>query len=132
MPGTVVFSWDCRIGCRPDFVAEQSDNLVGVYKIVASDIADSVAVTVSGGAGERKSRGEASGRGGFDGGLRQEQPGAPEKLVGDRKSTRLNSSHHRISYAVFCLKKKKRKGAERKSQPEQPTHRTADTASERT
>src|SRR3712207_8326487 len=29
-------------------------------------------------------------------------------LVGDRKSTRLNSSHANISYAVFCLKKKKR------------------------
>src|SRR3989442_92946 len=28
----------------------------------------------------------------------------------DRKSTRLNSSHVRISYAVFCLKKKKAKG----------------------
>src|SRR3712207_7854070 len=28
-------------------------------------------------------------------------------LVGDRKSTRLNSSHANISYAVFCLKKKK-------------------------
>src|SRR2546421_467336 len=28
---------------------------------------------------------------------------------GDRKSTRLNSSHDQISYAVFCLKKKKRK-----------------------
>src|SRR5262245_33466521 len=28
--------------------------------------------------------------------------------VGDRKSTRLNSSHLGISYAVFCLKKKKR------------------------
>src|SRR2546430_12164613 len=27
--------------------------------------------------------------------------------VGDRKSTRLNSSHSQISYAVFCLKKKK-------------------------
>src|SRR5690554_7499330 len=27
--------------------------------------------------------------------------------AGDRKSTRLNSSHVRISYAVFCLKKKK-------------------------
>src|SRR5574337_1469176 len=27
--------------------------------------------------------------------------------AGDRKSTRLNSSHHSISYAVFCLKKKK-------------------------
>src|SRR2546427_12874400 len=29
-------------------------------------------------------------------------------LMGDRKSTRLNSSHSQISYAVFCLKKKKR------------------------
>src|SRR5690554_7482880 len=32
-----------------------------------------------------------------------------EDLWGDRKSTRLNSSHVRISYAVFCLKKKKNK-----------------------
>src|SRR3989442_10248359 len=32
--------------------------------------------------------------------------------LGDRKSTRLNSSHVRISYAVFCLKKKKKKPAE--------------------
>src|SRR3989442_10693848 len=31
----------------------------------------------------------------------------PEPVEGDRKSTRLNSSHVRISYAVFCLKKKK-------------------------
>src|SRR6266511_5162739 len=30
------------------------------------------------------------------------------QVVGDRKSTRLNSSHVKISYAVFCLKKKKR------------------------
>src|SRR5207249_5140695 len=30
-------------------------------------------------------------------------------LPGDRKSTRLNSSHVSISYAVFCLKKKKKK-----------------------
>src|SRR2546427_1347345 len=29
-----------------------------------------------------------------------------KKLLGDRKSTRLNSSHSQISYAVFCLKKK--------------------------
>src|SRR2546430_8814177 len=29
------------------------------------------------------------------------------KLLTDRKSTRLNSSHSQISYAVFCLKKKK-------------------------
>src|SRR5256885_10451051 len=32
----------------------------------------------------------------------------PEALLGDRKSTRLNSSHLVISYAVFCLKKKKK------------------------
>src|SRR5688572_32585389 len=31
------------------------------------------------------------------------------RLVRDRKSTRLNSSHSQISYAVFCLKKKKQK-----------------------
>src|SRR5438034_6153733 len=30
-------------------------------------------------------------------------------MEGDRKSTRLNSSHTVISYAVFCLKKKKKK-----------------------
>src|SRR3989442_11120211 len=43
--------------------------------------------------------------------LREARP-VPDSAVaaesGDRKSTRLNSSHVRISYAVFCLKKKKR------------------------
>src|SRR3712207_7836648 len=34
-------------------------------------------------------------------------PIAGAALLGDRKSTRLNSSHANISYAVFCLKKKK-------------------------
>src|SRR3989442_7309546 len=33
------------------------------------------------------------------------RPGEPYPLAADRKSTRLNSSHVRISYAVFCLKK---------------------------
>src|SRR2546427_2748072 len=32
-----------------------------------------------------------------------------ECMLQDRKSTRLNSSHSQISYAVFCLKKKKKK-----------------------
>src|SRR5690606_41987057 len=35
------------------------------------------------------------------------QAGDPDRIV-DRKSTRLNSSHVKISYAVFCLKKKKK------------------------
>src|SRR3712207_7577517 len=38
--------------------------------------------------------------------LRRHEAGEPERGV-DRKSTRLNSSHANISYAVFCLKKKK-------------------------
>src|SRR2546427_3408248 len=50
-------------------------------------------------------------------GVRQERRGRslhaepdhmPPVLL-DRKSTRLNSSHSQISYAVFCLKKKKKK-----------------------
>src|SRR2546422_4673113 len=34
--------------------------------------------------------------------------GGEREEIGDRKSTRLNSSHGYISYAVFCLKKKKK------------------------
>src|SRR2546427_5517039 len=34
--------------------------------------------------------------------------GLPVRHWADRKSTRLNSSHSQISYAVFCLKKKKK------------------------
>src|SRR5262245_64352599 len=54
-----------------------------------------------------------AGRGGIGGGRRRRPPadGAPRprKRPGrDRKSTRLNSSHLGISYAVFCLKKKKK------------------------
>src|SRR2546430_4907951 len=55
------------------------------------------------------------------GGAQQAEPFAPlavernhhlrpeeDVVARDRKSTRLNSSHSQISYAVFCLKKKKR------------------------
>src|SRR5690606_39794435 len=37
------------------------------------------------------------------------RPLGPVGIPTDRKSTRLNSSHVKISYAVFCLKKKKKK-----------------------
>src|SRR5690606_39624890 len=39
----------------------------------------------------------------------QFKPFLGDQTVKDRKSTRLNSSHVKISYAVFCLKKKKEK-----------------------
>src|SRR5258708_22217824 len=51
----------------------------------------------------RRRQGSADGRQG-------RRPGPVREMVGhrgDRKSTRLNSSHQIISYAVFCLKKKK-------------------------
>src|SRR3712207_7411806 len=50
-------------------------------------------------------------RGGGRGRVRRRRPGAAESdgPPRDRKSTRLNSSHANISYAVFCLKKKKHK-----------------------
>src|SRR5438067_6789781 len=43
----------------------------------------------------------------LDGGV--EGGGRLDATIQDRKSTRLNSSHVSISYAVFCLKKKKKK-----------------------
>src|SRR5260221_3831468 len=47
-------------------------------------------------------------------------------IMADRKSTRLNSSHTVISYAVFCLKKKKRKRQNRER-----SKRVADSAPHR-
>src|SRR5206468_6710470 len=52
---------------------------------------------------ERRESGRALGEGEL---LGQEQD---PRSCQDRKSTRLNSSHDQISYAVFCLKKKKKK-----------------------
>src|SRR2546430_8507582 len=42
--------------------------------------------------------------------------------AGDRKSTRLNSSHSQISYAVFCLKKKKPPNAQPPRATTRPHH----------
>src|SRR2546427_7524147 len=49
----------------------------------------------------------------------QRERDARSTFHGDRKSTRLNSSHSQISYAVFCLKKKK---GERSLSLSKPTH----------
>src|SRR4051812_49922815 len=68
--------------------------------------------------GRRRAR---AGRGGGGNGLStrhaRDRPEGVQTLRahrggGDRKSTRLNSSHMSISYAVFCLKKKKKKQLE--------------------
>src|SRR5258708_25762646 len=55
-------------------------------------------------------RGQDRGGDGRDGRARDSYPDPLHRGLGDRKSTRLNSSHQIISYAVFCLKKKKKNG----------------------
>src|SRR5690348_17512452 len=45
------------------------------------------------------------------------------ELLADRKSTRLNSSHPSISYAVFCLKKKKDRPAGTQRRDHRPRRR---------
>src|SRR5436309_9035043 len=55
---------------------------------------------------------QCAGRGGYRSGLielNRPKPAIYRPFYRDRKSTRLNSSHVKISYAVFCLKKKKQK-----------------------
>src|SRR5204862_6492047 len=48
---------------------------------------------------------------------RSPRPGAArDRAATDRKSTRLNSSHVEISYAVFCLKKKKKNPADKEGE----------------
>src|SRR5205085_11256760 len=71
------------------------------------------------GAGEAAAHVDAGAPGHGDDEIAEEarQPERPE----DRKSTRLNSSHSQISYAVFCLKKKKR--AKKSSRTARPVDR---------
>src|SRR3712207_7741857 len=84
-PYTTLFR--SREACRAQAVARAGDDRAGDVRAVAVVVVAAALGDVGaevGGAG-----GEAPGEG------------------ADRKSTRLNSSHANISYAVFCLKKKK-------------------------
>src|SRR2546430_15696402 len=65
------------------------------------------ALPISGERAARPADADAAGRGRSREPRRRDLP--RELRDGDRKSTRLNSSHSQISYAVFCLKKKKMK-----------------------
>src|SRR5262245_63255714 len=56
---------------------------------------------------------------------------SPDVLPGDRKSTRLNSSHLGISYAVFCLKKKKLKQLTKYTKPRSEQLRESNLQDER-
>src|SRR5690606_39900761 len=79
----------------------QGGGRAGPAHYVAGNFAQHVLVGHRGGHAARRV-------GHFDGGVAQlSRPG--RAAARDRKSTRLNSSHVKISYAVFCLKKKTNK-----------------------
>src|SRR3712207_9010149 len=76
------------------------------------DDEENVGLGRGGGCGKRQRQGQKNAVQGGKGHahevrVRLETVEALEVTGGDRKSTRLNSSHANISYAVFCLKKKK-------------------------
>src|SRR5690606_41194690 len=91
-----------RVGDRD---RERGRRLGGVDGAIA---VTAVAAGVAAGAG-----GEDQGGGNRDGGRERARDAHVSSVSGagrDRKSTRLNSSHVKISYAVFCLKKKTKGG----------------------
>src|SRR5256886_7497919 len=71
--------------------------------VAASERVGPAVVHVEVAQGQRPAEGEAPRRGTGSGFVF-----TPDGFILDRKSTRLNSSHSQISYAVFCLKKKKK------------------------
>src|SRR5690606_41300976 len=97
--------WRCRdLPERLSFPTRRSSDLIAASLAVALF----VAVTVSGLA-LQSARDEArQERDRLSQVLLDEAANTTEAELEDRKSTRLNSSHVKISYAVFCLKKKKK------------------------
>src|SRR5438132_9924720 len=75
---------------------------------------DGVCALIAGGIGAVVSDNHFQALGPFTGIQLQTNGAAGEIRIEDRKSTRLNSSHTVISYAVFCLKKKKNKNKSKK------------------
>src|SRR2546427_6117546 len=86
-----------------------------IYTLSLHDALPICDTGASGQAAASGQRGPAAHGGGFRyrcGGCERETArNAARSVVGDRKSTRLNSSHSQKSYGVFCLKKKKQQHA---------------------
>src|SRR2546430_17566263 len=97
----VSYSVACCVDGAPLFFFFFFFNDTATTEIYTLSLHDALPIS---GRGEHRQRARGCGDG-----LRQ----APRRL--DRKSTRLNSSHSQISYAVFCLKKKKKNSALRQA-----------------
>src|SRR5690554_6995055 len=93
-------TWDEAIGAKADDIAELRKQLKAVNEelwVIEDDIRDQEADQDFGPRFIELARAVY---------VTNDKRAAIKKEVKDRKSTRLNSSHVRISYAVFCLKKK--------------------------
>src|SRR5438045_4994697 len=96
------FSRSCPLRALPSFPTRRSSDLALARDAALRD-AHHVLGTGAGGVAEEQRGARAT--------TQREQRGGGQhgERTQDRKSTRLNSSHLGISYAVFCLKKKKKK-----------------------
>src|SRR5690606_41704814 len=83
--------------------------LVGISLVVHSILQQgpSITITFKTGSGLTANKTDVKYRNVVIGQVTDVELSDDQKSVKDRKSTRLNSSHVKISYAVFCLKKKK-------------------------
>src|SRR5690606_40848124 len=89
---------------RPASVRTASIALILLAAAMAADATAPVALAASGSSAK-----VPAGASAVADDLPPADPAQFARCLGDRKSTRLNSSHVKISYAVFCLKKKKKK-----------------------
>src|SRR5205085_12096729 len=86
----------------PSFPTRRSSDLASASLVAAVDAV--AGLLAAGAAGSSSKRALAHASTSVTINSKETEPAAPA----DRKSTRLNSSHSQISYAVFCLKKKKK------------------------
>src|SRR5438270_14063627 len=93
-------SW-WRLALRRAFFFFNDTATTEIYTLSLHD-----ALPILGGGGDRADRAARRCRCRSTGAARVLRRTAGERAQRDRKSTRLNSSHSQISYAVFCLKKK--------------------------
>src|SRR5207249_10920442 len=86
----------------PIYLATNRQRLVAILSAAL------LALAVAGSGGHFRHRAESGSRLAFSGNQLAFRCSYFQQVQPDRKSTRLNSSHVSISYAVFCLKKKKK------------------------
>src|SRR5438105_11919607 len=91
----------------PSAVHHAGDSAQGESHAFSHGHADGARSTARAGLYRRGARRQERRSPGWDRQTARDLLAAPLRQATDRKSTRLNSSHEWISYAVFCLKKKK-------------------------